>query len=501
MKKVLTTIILLLLVGSMLLVGCEKAPAPLQDTDAPTSETDAGGEVDYTDYVSLINEWLPQKNFGSEIGGKPSPRQVTLLTFWDYNKNYHFFANEENGDALNRVTMERTNYINTLYNVDLVCVEDNHLKQTLDNSLRAGGGEYDLFYPHPSSELPAMVIEGSFENLYDYKYLNFDQPWWNQNQVQNYTINNRLNIAVSDFSMSGQGFCSILFNKEIYEALGQKEDLYELVYDGEWTLDHLMTLSKMYGGNAESATDPNAQYGFVFNGFHSSALMYGAGQRIVNRTENSFEIALSHERLNNIAQKMHDLIWGGGKHILTGTANYGQTEQSDMLKAFKAGQALFMSYDIGALYRYLIPGTDSDGLDFNVGYLPMPKYDTEQKDYYVSTAAGFFCIPAFPADGEMSSILLEALSIYSYVEYRPEFYRTILTRKMAADQADYDMLDFLHSQKTYDLGYTFDTTGIAIDVLLTVVYNDKSTNTSGYLRANNRSVQEILSNIQKVGEN
>lgn len=479
----------LTLAATLSAVGCGGKKENKPD-DTGTKQTAASGERDLT-----VENWVPARDW-SEDG---APRQVILLTFSQYNDNYHFISYDETNEALNIEAYKRTAYINSLFGVDLQCVEDNHLQQTLSNSVFGGGGEYDLFYPHPSSELPSMVVGGMMTELAGQQDMNLGQRWWNQSQVNNYTVNGKLYLAVSDFSLSGQGFTCILFNRDIWRRLEfeDKPDLYDLVDSGNWTAERLATYTRLYGlDNGDGVYDSSDTYGLVYQDQQSTAFLYGYGETIVkvDSANGGYELGLSPMKMNGIAEKLKTLVYDSDNHVFHGACNYGTFEQSEMWDVFRNGRALFMTYDVGALYRYLL------GAKQDVGYLPIPKYDGNQDNYNVLCAAGFLAIPKLAADTEMSAILLEALAIHSYLNYRPAFINNILLGRLSEESNDYRMLEFLHDRKTYDIGYTFDIEGVAVDLLMVVAINKKSTNVSGYLTGRQTQLNRILENINSLAQ-
>lgn len=493
MKRILIQMLCLLLTLAAVAtaVACGRKEEDHPAGSAEPEQTTAGGD----DRELTIENWVPARDYRED----GVPRQVILLTFSQYNTNYHFFAYEESGEALNDAAWSRTSRINSMFGVDLQCVEDNHLQQTLSNSVFGGGGEYDLFYPHPSSELPSMVVNGMMTELAGLQYMNLGQRWWNRSQVDNYTVNGRLYLAVSDFSLSGQGFACILFNRDIWNGLefDGKRDLYDLVEAGGWTAEALETYTRLYGtDNGDGVYDQQDTYGLVYQDQQSTAFLYGYGETIVRAdpANGTYSLGLTPMKMNGIAAKLNTLVYQSDNHVFHGACNYGTFGQSEMWNVFRNGRALFMTYDIGALYRYLIE-TKQD-----IGYLPIPKYDGEQENYNVLCAAGFVAIPYLAADTEMSAILLEALAIDSYLNYRPVFIKNILLGRLSEEPRDYQMLEFLHDRKTYDIGYTFDIDGVAVDLLLVVAINKKSTNVSGYLTGRQAQLNQILENINRLGQ-
>ncbi|MBQ8212973.1 MAG: hypothetical protein IJZ80_03105 [Clostridia bacterium] len=464
MKKTLTCLILLLCAAALLLCSCTNGKKPPIETD--------GGSGDASDETL---SGLPPMDFGEE----GAPREVVLLTFKGYNADYHFFADDMEGNLLHQVAFERTAYVNETYNVSLVAQEYNGTTcDPLFNSEAAGGGDYDFVYPHPDISWTNAIMQGCLTDFRTLEYVDLDAVYWNQSQIEEYTLGGKLFFAVSDFTMDGQGFSAMIFNRKIATDLQFEKSLYDIVRDGEWTMEKMGQMLKLYG-NDINEDKANAQYGLVYEYGHTISLHISAGLPLMGVDESGnyySELINQTEKLNDMAQKLYNLLWNSGDRVFINQSNYGTFSGSEGWTAFLSDRVLFMTYNIGSLYRYL------QTYEGDMGFLPLPKFDELQKDYYVSCGSGFLCIPAHAPDAQMSGFLLEALAAYSYSYYRPTFFNNILLGRLSKVQEDYDMLDFLHAHKKYTIGLTFG--GGGYQVLRGVVVDNKSTDTMSFVRNN-----------------
>lgn len=503
MKRTLTLMLCMLLLVSMLFTSCNNDTAnddgkgnaestAGQTTKAPSSG-DGGGVVE-DEKEAVIEDWLPVESYGVDGGN----REIKMLTCNTYNKKYYFFREDDgNGDPLATASMSRYFKISETYDVVMSTVEPTSggLFGHLQSSLYGQGGDYDLVYPHPTSEILAILESGFFENLWNFEHLHLDQPWWSQNQVDTYTIDDKLYIAVSDFSLSGQGFVSLIFNRAIYNDLQIGEDLYDVVDDGEWTLAKMREVTMKFGQDVDSNDiyDANDQYGFIYQPQHTKNFYWALGGKIIDRDANDQHyLAIDSDRTSRMATELFNLAYGSEDKVwLSEPCVYDTFAKSNGWGAFKGQQGLFMTYDLGGLYSHL------NELTFKVGYLPYPKLDTEQTNYPVVCAAGFFAIPKKAPDAQMSSVLLEALSIYSYANYRPTFFNTILLGRMSEQEEDYEMLEFLHESKMFDLGFTFEMGGSA-SILYDVVIADHSNEVASLIRGRWNDMEKTLDCIESI---
>lgn len=456
-----------------------------------TQETTTGPTDSEKD--ATIEDWLPVKSYGV-AGGK---RQMNFLTCDDYNRKYYFFRTEDGeGDPLAASSYKRYCKIEETYDVVLNVIEENDIFGSLTASLLGQGGEYDLVYPHPTEGILSILSSGFFENLYQFENLHLDQPWWNQSQVDAYTVDDRLYMAVSDFSLSGQGFIGLIYNRDIYEDLRINENLYRLVENGEWTVSKMRELVMKFGDdvNNDSKYDEKDTYGFIFQPQHTKNFYWSFGGRVVEKDGNGeYSLGIDKNSVSTMASALYTLAYESeNKVFISEACTYGTFSTSNGWATFKGKQALFMTYDLGGLYSYL------NELNFKIGYLPYPTLTEGTTDYPVVCAAGFLAIPKKAQDSEMSSVILEALSIFSYSDYRPTFFNAILLGRMSEQEEDYAMLEFMHENKVFDMGFTF-TEGGAADLLHISIIDQKNPGMiASYIQGHQREMEKILDHIEDI---
>jgi hypothetical protein len=195
----------------------------------------------------------------------------------------------------------------------------------------------------------------------------------------------------------------------------------------------------------------------------------------------------------SIARALDKLINSHGDAVILSKAYSTQLAASDVWKAFSAGNALFLTWDIGGCYNYLRE------LTFNVGYAPLPMLDEKQSDYYINCAAGLFAIPKTAYNLEESGLMFEFMSRYSYVNLRPVFFETILGGRLSEFPEDYAMLEFLHNHKSWDFGYTLDEDAAYLDCLIKPVVENKTPDSVSIQLTSLRKVMtEILKQANEI---
>ena len=79
----------------------------------------------------------------------------------------------------------------------------------------------------------------------------------------------------------------------------------------------------------------------------------------------------------------------------------------------------------------------------NTGFLPIPKYDEKQKEYYsyVHDQYSVFFIPSTATDLEMTSAVLEMMAYENFKNVLPVYYDLVLKGRYANDPQSRQMLD------------------------------------------------------------
>ena len=116
--------------------------------------------------------------------------------------------------------------------------------------------------------------------------------------------------------------------------------------------------------------------------------------------------------------------------------------------AFRSGRSLFYTTYLQDVIRHR-------DLEYEIGILPLPKYDDSTPKYYTNVDAGqnVFVVPVTVADTERTSIIVEALCAEGYNTVIPAFYDVSLKTKYARDDESSAMIDYIKDGWVYDYGY------------------------------------------------
>ncbi len=433
--------------------------------------------------AEILQDLHPKKEIG---------RDMKILSDYAPIEDIH----ETNGDPVWDTEVANYLYAEEKFGVSLSYVTPaaGQVYSTLRMYLGSDGNEFDLVYsPHPNLGTYALLSEGGLTDLHNIQSMNLDRPWYNQSQVTNHTANGKLYLCVPDFTIAGQGLPAIIYNVERYKAMGFEEDLYELTKSGGWTIDKMISMVKAAEttSSGEGAVDT---YALSYWKQLSYCMMYALGENIlVKNTDGKFELGLDTNNLTTISEKLIELT---SQDVVADSTNNNGFPDTTMWKAFESGNSLFMTMDIGSMNHWLRE------LEFDIHYLPLPKM-TASADYRSVCASGFCGIPTIAKNYEESGTILDTMAIYGYERVKPAVFENILFGRLSKEPADYEMLNYIHSTKFYDLGFTIDEKAAARDLMMSVVFN--ATGATGkkaistYLRANATKLTDIVDKANTLG--
>jgi len=298
-------------------------------------------------------------------------------------------------------------------------------------------------------------------------------------------------------------YCSnvFFFNKQMVEN-NKLDNLYDVVRDGNWTMDYMIELSRsLYRDlNGNSETDEKDQYGLTYNSYGWQVMHYGSGMPFVHRDDNGALLFNStDEKLINSVMRIVEVTQE--KQTVLYAENFTHIEAPPLgpraqipLDAFTQDRVLFWLDAIYAITRLRdMPG------DF--GILPAPKYDDQQEEYasalHPSNATSTAVPMSVKADQlDMVGRVLEDLQRDSG-KVRDAFIETVLKDKMARDNDTAEMIDLIIDTLTIDFGMR----GVlSLDDDMRELVNNGLTTVASTLASNAKMYQQTLESYNALGQ-
>lgn len=367
---------------------------------------------------------------------------------------------EETGNLENDALYKRQRELEDVFDIDIEYVESKGVEsgysstgaETADRvntDVLSNLGSYDLIYGNIMTCGQVMLNNGSISSVGDVVPLDFSQTWWLND------LESQFEIAGDLYFLTGKivpnhyhdGAC-ILYNKDVAENYAVA-DVYEIVRNGEWTFDKMMEVASAIGTNSDT-------YKVRIGGANGGLSIYcGGGFTVAQRDEEgnlSIPKALTNEQsdyIDKLAAVFGDTSSVMNTLLITDTeSEYGYADEAD---AFIDGKILFSQSSMG----------DVSALrekDVEFGIIPIPKRNTDQKEYISYASAwmtGGVYFSKVLQDIEMTATVTEAMAALSAKYLEPAYYEKALKGRGTYDSDSREMLDLIYKTKVIDLADTY----------------------------------------------
>jgi len=444
----------------------DTAPA-VQDTSVPV-ETAPPTEAELR---AMVDDELPAKTFGGKT--------FRIITLDGTKANY--IVEDLTGEAKNDAIHGRNETVESRFDVtlDVVSYVDRHAcRAAIQQSFRAGDAEaFDLVAYHMADN-GANAMTGMYHNLYDVPYINFDKPWWADSNKEDLTVNGKCFVAMGDISINTvSGVWCHLFNKELAADLGA-DNLYEVVRNGEWTIDYVKELAaRAYKDvNGDGVQNRGDIFGLgAYKGSAMNTYLWAFDNPIIKNDKDGVpQYVMDTEKLPNIVVTIVEMY-----DNMTGIYSCTGSDKTSHEVEFANGNMLLLTGGFGKLAE--MAGTT----DFTIGVLPYPKWDTDQKEYLTMVDGGADTIGITLLETgeelEFIGIITEALCAESYKQVYPVYYDIMLKNRYADQPDDAEMIQLVMDGRVYDLGYVYDNWMAAGFWMQTFAQNN-NTNVASYMK-------------------
>ncbi len=443
---------------SLLLAAIMLASVACSDTtsDDPAVTEDAVSDTPAAEVVETEAETeFPSDNLPSDLDFGAS----SVHTFgWEEVAITEFFTEELNGDVVNDAVFQRNQTVEERLNVVLeytLAPGNNANHQAWANSVinntMAGDGAYDIVAGY-SMAGTLLAYNRVLHNLAEMPYLDFDMPWWPSSLMSEAVCGGKLYFCSGDISTNMISMLfAMYFNKTVADnhALGS---MYELVYEGTWTLDKMIELASLcyVDANGDGTRDPMDHFGFITQPVYNDPFFFGSGLRTTTFGDDGLPMIspeFSGEKTQALLTKMVEMYQQPGLYL----AGYTVEGYEHARNAFMEDRALFFDTEISYATNYL---RDSEA---SYGILPMPKYDEAQEGYHTAMSFPYtlYGIPTDVKNPEMSAAVLECLASESYRTVSPALFEVALKVKFSSDDDAGKMYDIIRGSANFDFGRLF----------------------------------------------
>jgi len=366
-------------------------------------------------------------------------------------------AEELTGEPINDALYLRDRFIEDKYNVNINFIQIPGFgegNRVLERAVIAGDNTYDLIVsPVFGNSLDTMSTRNVLYNLIDAPYLSLQSPWWSKMLYDNMQFNGKLHYTGGDIFLPSYSQCpaAIMYNQRLFRDHAIEDNLYDLVFEGKWTIDVLDSLTRdanidLNGDGIMHADDDF--FGLISQNLTINMSFYLAGLGVNFSATAGDEITVDMTSPSTLSRI--DRLAGMIERI-----NYHDQEDT-IQKTFKGGRALFLTHCL------ISPQLNLRDMEDGYGILPMPKWEEAQENYvsFINAwGSGFVGISKI-ADIEKAAFLTEAMAYAGYEMLRRPVYEITFYAKGARDAESERIIDIIIETAYLDLGSVYNFGGV-----------------------------------------
>ena len=317
----------------------------------------------------------------------------------------------------------------------------------ISTDVNAGDSSYDLALI-AGYDVSMLAYNGLLYDLNSMPGIDLTKSWWDQKANDSLAVKGVMFFTTGEITVSDNDVAFVvLFNKDLRNAYSL-DSPYQLVYDGEWTMDTFAALCKTITEdlNQDSVMDENDRFGLLVWDDSVVGIVNAAGQRCctINK-DGQIELTLYNETTLEALEKYFDIAYDT-QYSFTYQRNI--TSGKDM---WANDQALFWTSLLGNMPAFR-------EMESDFGILPYPKLNAEQEDYYHTVApynSQFICVPLIQNDVERTGVITEALAYYGQQIVLPAYYDVTLIGQSTRDEESEGMVELILDSLVFDIGYYY----------------------------------------------
>ena len=448
------------------------------ETKAPEKEN----ETENLDYVCEVPDDL---DYGQE--------EINFLFANRPGREDELISEGMNSGAIGSAVYERNITVEEKLGVKLNLIpnDDDDVANDLKLDYQSNTGEYDLVADGTYKAI-IPVIEGCYKDLNQTEYVDTTKHYWTQgyNDMVTFTADNKQFLVTGAAAISIFRYMYLtIYNKQMFTEY-KLPDLYDTVRNGDWTLDEFFSMTKgLYSDNGDGNRDNKDIYGFAsLWDANASSFMQACDIYIATRNEEGiFELSMYGDRLVNMYDKLYNWTQNESTYIWNFGNKYNDSVNIDFLNS----QAYFTHADLGTQYL---------SAEFDVGMLPMPKYDKQQEEYAHVNWGNNIVLPSTIKNTEMVGQVLELMGYYSKTMVQQKYYDEVLKLRVSDAPDDRDMVELIYNTIVYDPGIAFCDGNTALWNLVYLpcfAVHNNSESIASYYKGNSRSAERWLANLFK----
>ena len=456
--KFLTALLALLMVLSVLFVGCQETSTDNGDGTVAGDGTGTGTDAATTEAKLNIptNVDMNGKEFNVMSASWYGTEGLAVVDI---------FPETESADPV----ISEAYYRAIKVQEQLQCTITSYESASLDQFSKDLQDDVMITLTHNvlmirGQHLLSSILSKYLADMDKMEHTDFTAPWWDQGSADTLRVGGKLFFVLGDFSMNPlRAINMTVYNKDLMETL-QMEKMNKIVTEDKWTVAKMLELAKKGANDKDKSgtLDNGETVGFSYMADSISPLIASAGIRYLEVDDDGEPYMVIDEkkyldRLQEVLEAYTD--WRYVAETLR--------QNTDVHGRWRDGETLF----------YIAPVFQAEDIrdcEVDLGIAPLPKY-SEDEEYRGSICAGYcsyIAVPYTNGDYKNTGIFLELMAYEGYKEVRPEFYENMLLRKVARDDESADMLDFIFTNIALDMGAIYNFGGMTGVIWSNVAYPD-----------------------------
>lgn len=489
MKKVISLICALLMIA-LSLASCVQSGNGDTTTVPPQAETTASDVTTAVETTDCLDEGLSY----------PGETVVILSRDADFVRDEISIADED-GDVLHSAIIRRNSTIEDRLGITLTneMVTGNQYEATkaLQTSISTSEHRYDIIANSCYSTI-MYTAEGILRDLSNLEYLDLSKEYWSQG------FNNVASIGKGQYMCTGAASLALyrlmfvtLFNRDMLDGYNEKS-LFDVVNDGQWTLDYQIRLGKDYYSDNDGSNTVNDgdTVGLISSssGYIDPYWSSCNNPILTKNADNWFEYSVDIDRLSTTLRKVTELYYDANSYIITSGDDTARL--NTISKFFAEDHALTATLRLCASETEYLRDMSS-----KYGVIPLPKLDEEQTEYKTFlhdqfTAFGV-CNTVDEDRAEMLGAVLEYMAFVSYNDVVPVYYNVALKSKYMQDTASWDMLDLIYNSVYIDGGVIYTKSLCSVHQVPRNIVTSKTDSTASKFKAMTKPVTNALDQLQE----
>lgn len=437
--------------------------------------------VDENGVKWAADEWGYYRQYDNLPFDLDYEQEVINCLVWDPDMA-EFAQTEEVDDARLSSIYKRNEAVQARLNVELNFITEHSaagegiksFTQRVQRAKEAGTNDFDIIATYSRTQ-GALLLQGLLQDLNAIEgnyFEQFSSPWWPNGLAGQMNIRDSLYFVSGDISITAiDEMHSIFFNKDLIDerfeetakAAGDYESatewLYQMVYDGKWTVDQFFEMaSGYYADNTRNGISVDDNYG-ICSVYYCISSLYGSCNLKQIEPDTNKVLVISGDvksvRTTRLYAKLTELMKTNDYHDGT------RPNSGSYTAPFTKGNALFYLGYMCFAEKNLI---SNDAVE-NYGILPLPKYDSAQTNYYTVVGNAFSIFSIFVdcddrgSEAEtlkMLSAVLECWASEAYRKTTPVVFELNMQLKYSPTQDETNMCEYIRAGIMFDLGRVLD---------------------------------------------